>query len=192
VGVTARPGALPCGADPDALLDQAAESGPEPRPGHQSGCPHCQAALAEYDRLLAPVDELAATEVRPPASITEEVLRRIRGALPDPAYGVIPGPRGVTRISGHLVGVTARVVTEQVPGVRAALAGAEGDPPRVEAGTAGLTTVVHVVLAADWGADLPALAGSVRAEVTRVVERTTGLRVVRVDVTIDDVLPPAR
>ena len=183
------PDRLPCGADVDHLLEQAADGHAGQYNSHQAGCPHCQAALAEYDRLLTPVRDLAAEPVTVPDTVLAEVLRRIRGALPDADYGVIPSPRGTTRIAGHVVAMTARVVTEQVSGVRVALA--RHETTRVEAGTSGLTTALRITLAADWGEDLHDLADRVRAAVAGAVADVTGLRAFRVDITIDDVLPTA-
>ena len=185
------PDTLPCGADIDDLLAQAADGHADRYTPHQAGCPHCQAALAEYDRLLGPVRDLAVAPVPVPDTVLSEVMRRIRGALPDVGYGVIPDPRGVTRIAGHVVAVTARTVTEEVPGVRVALARNEDNPTQVEAGASGLSTALRITLAADWGEDLHALADRVRTAVTRAVADVTGLQAVRVDIAIDDVLPAA-
>jgi hypothetical protein len=43
----------------DVLLAQVAAGHGDDRDAHQRRCPHCQAALAEYDRLWAPIVELA-------------------------------------------------------------------------------------------------------------------------------------
>lgn len=183
---------LPCGASVDDLVEQVADGAAGERTTHQSSCPHCQAALAEYDRLFGPVREMAAEPVPVPDTVLAEVLRRIRGTLPDPEYGVLPGPRGVTRIAGRLVAVTARVVTEQTPGVRAALASNESTSgvSEVVAGVAGMSTAVRITIAADYGADLHALADQVRAAVGAAVRHATGLLPVQIDITIDDVLDP--
>lgn len=182
---------LPCGASVDDLVDQVADGAAQERTPHQDSCPHCQAALAEYDRLLGPVRELAAEPVSVPDTVLAEVLRRIRGSLPDAEYGVLPGPRGATRISGRVVAVTARIVTEQVPGVRVALArneSARSGGTDVEAGVSGAGTAVRITLAADYGADLHALADQVRTAVAGAVHDLTGLETVQIDVTIDDVI----
>lgn len=188
---------LPCGADVDDIIAQLADGDAALRTPHQSDCPHCQAALAEYDQLLAPVHELAAEPVPVPDSVLEEVIRRFRGALPDSAYGVIPGPRGATRIAGHLVALTARTVAEHVPGVHVALAKADrhpsdpADATAVTAGVAGTSTALRIVVAARWGEDLQALADSIRHAVEDAVRTTTGLRPVQIDIVIDDVFPPS-
>ena len=185
---------LPCGSSRDDLLEQVADGAAAQRTTHQRGCPHCQAALAEYDRLFAPVRALAAQPVPVPDTVLAEVLRRVRGSVPDADYGVLSGPRGVTRVAGRVVSVTARVATENIPGVRAALAreepfGTAGPPTvEIESGVAGSSTAVRITVAADYGQDLHALADRIRAAVARTVEEVTGLLAVQIDVTIDDVL----
>lgn len=182
---------LPCGAAVDDLLEQVADGAGRHRTAHQTTCPHCQAALAEYDRLFEPVRELAAEPVAVPDTVLADVIRRIRGALPDSGYGVLPGPDGLTRISGRVVALTARVVTERVPGVRVALTRSDpADDDAVVAGVAGPGTALRITIAADYGADLRAIAEQVRAAVDRAVREVTGLEPVQIDVTIDDVLAP--
>lgn len=112
---------LSCGRPVDELFDQVSAGHARDLDVHQSGCPHCQAALAEYDRLWAPVRDLAQTEVRAPDSVLEEALRRIRGAASDPDYGTLPGPKGTTRISARVVVTTARESAEDIAGVQVAL-----------------------------------------------------------------------
>jgi hypothetical protein len=57
--------ALPCGADVDLLLEQAAAGRGRELDAHQRECVHCQAALGEFTALWAPVTELAAVPVSP-------------------------------------------------------------------------------------------------------------------------------
>ena len=195
---------LPCGADVDDLIAQVADGDAVHRTRHQDGCPHCQAALAEYDQAFSPVRELAAETVPVPDTVLEEVLRRIRGSLTNLPYGVLPGPDGVTRIAGHVVALTARTVAEQVPGVHVALARTgngtvsavlpPGGHPRpgvqVSAGVAGTSTALRITVAAAWDEDLHALADRIRVAVADAVRANTGLLPVEIDVVIDDVFAP--
>lgn len=160
---------LPCGAGVDALLDQIAAGRADDRDAHQGQCPHCQAALAEYDRLWAPVRELAASEVRPPDGIMEAALRRIRGTAAEPDYGVIPGPRGTTRVSARVVIVTARETAQAVAGVRVALGNLV---------TAGVTPVADDDGATNQTPDPAEPAAADHAENTEPVVREEGTRVV--------------
>ena len=71
---------LPCGADLDALVAQAADGVPGDL-AHQAGCPHCQAALAQIEELWSLVDRLARARVVAPERIDAVVLGRIRRAI---------------------------------------------------------------------------------------------------------------
>lgn len=182
---------LPCGADVDDLIAQVADGNAALRDAHQADCPHCQAALAEYDAVFSPVRELVAEPVPVPDAVLEEVLRRIRGSLPDSLYGVLPGPRGVTRIAGHLVALTARTAAEQVRGVHVALArtrrSQDVGSTEVSAGVTGLSTALRITVAAAWGEDLHDLADRIRGTVDHAVRTTTGLQPVQIDIVIDDI-----
>ncbi len=204
---------LSCGASAAELLDQVAAGRAGDRNAHQQGCPHCVAALAEYERLWAPVREVAAAEVRAPDSLLEDAIRRIRGAASDPTYGSLSSPTGTTRVSARVVVVTARETAQDIAGVRVVLSrlvtagviprasdggdavrrAADGGPPhdeglRVVAGVAGRSTAIEVTLAADYGVDLVDLGDRIRREVADRVKDVTGLDPVAVTVRIDDVL----
>lgn len=181
---------LPCGASVDDLVDQVADGAADRRTEHQQHCRHCQAALAEYARLWAPIQNLAAEPVHVPASVLDEVLRRIHATATQPWHGVIPGPRGATRVSDRVVAVTARLSAEQVPGVRAVLTRRADPADGVIVGLAGVSTALHVTLAATYGEDLHQLADRIRAAITRSVRAHTGLDPVDVTIVIDDVPEP--
>lgn len=205
---------LPCGADSDELLDQVAAGHAAHRNPHQAGCPHCEAALREYDRLWAPVRDVADTPVHAPESVLEAALRRIRGTAANPTYGLLDASQGLTRVAARVVVAIARESAQDVPGVRVVLGrlltlgsdlspagtGADrsspaaaaadsggGDGPRVVAGVAGASTAIEVTLAADYGEDLQALGERIRAEVAAQIRSFTGLDPVSVTVHIDDV-----
>lgn len=209
----ARPddgGSLACGRSVDALLEQVADGRAGERDSHQRGCTHCQAALAEYDRLWSPLRAIAAETVTAPEGLIDQALTRIRGVLEHPDYGTIASDtgRGVTRISARVVVAAARQSAQGVPGVRVALgtrldptraaaAGPDqaGEDPRepagaaVDAGVAGASTAIQITLAADYGTDLRALGERVRETVIRRVRELTDLEPVEVTIIIDDVLP---
>ncbi|GLZ45368.1 hypothetical protein Acsp06_15530 [Actinomycetospora sp. NBRC 106375] len=193
-------GRLACGREADALVAQVAEGHAERLDDHQRDCPYCQAALAEFDRLWAPVRAVSAHRPQAPDGLLDEALRSIRGVASDPEFGSITDARGRTRISARVVEALARHLASRVPGVRVALtrlvaagAGPEtsliADPgPDVVAGVAGGSTVVAITLAADYGEDLVDLGTRIRAAVADGVRASTGLEPVAVLVHVDDVL----
>ena len=195
---TPENGRLTCGREVEEILTQVAEDRGEQRDAHQQHCPHCQAALAEYDRLWAPLRALAAEQVTAPDSVVESALAAIRGAVPHTDYGILESAQGVTRISARVVVVTARESAQRVPGVRVALSKhlaadpnhpAGDTPAEVTAGVAGRSTAIEITLAADYGLNLPELGERVRAEVAHRVRQLTDLEPVEITVLIDDVFP---
>ncbi len=194
---------LSCGRLVDDIVAQVAEDRGGDLDEHQQHCPHCQAALAEYDRLWAPVRAVAAQQITAPAHVLETALRRIRGAVEHTDYAVIESPLGVTRIAARVVVVLSREAAQAVPGVRVALskhltAAHDGDGPGptgatevtagVTAGVAGRSTAIEITLAADYGQDLLALGDQVRREVANRIRTLTDLEPVSITVVIDDIL----
>lgn len=68
---------LACGAAFGDLVDQVADDAPADHE-HQSGCPHCRAALAELRSLWEATRRLAAEQVHAPEALDDAVLRRVR------------------------------------------------------------------------------------------------------------------
>ena len=193
-------GRLACGRDAGALVAQVAEGRAERLDDHQRDCPYCQAALAEFDRLWAPVRAVSADRPQAPEGLLDEALRSIRGVAADPEFGSISDPRGRTRISARVVEQLARHLASRVPGVRVALSrlvapGAgpetslmEDHGPEVVAGVAGGSTVLAITLAADYGTNLLDLGARIRDTVADGIRTSTGLEPVAVLVHVDDVL----
>ena len=69
-------GRLPCGRDTDALVEQIADGAGDRRDAHQQTCPHCQAALAEFERLWAPVRAVSDHRPRAPEGLLDEAAQR--------------------------------------------------------------------------------------------------------------------
>lgn len=207
---------LTCGRGVADLLDQVAEGRAGILDAHQERCPHCRAALVEYERLWAPVLEMAAERPAAPVSVLDRALRSLRRTLEHPDYGVLASADGLTLVSARVVVVAAREAAEQVTGVRVALSrsrrdqaddggpvdgGPDTDGPddgepdagatgaaKVEAGVAGRTAALEITLAADYGSDLVELGDRVRTAVTEQVRALTGLEPDHVLVVVDDVL----
>lgn len=185
------PGRLPCGADPEELLEQAADAPGLLLTGHQQTCVHCQAALAEFDELLSPLRVLARESVRPPPHLLEQVLARIRSAMANPSWAVLAdADRGRTRVAASVVVEVARVAAGTVPGVRVALSSEDRATwePGVEVGASGSTVAVRVTVAAGYGEDLHELGRRIDHAVGVQVHALVGVDVATVTVHVDDVL----
>ena len=186
---------LACGRWTGPLVEQVAEGRAGDLDAHQRACPYCRAALAEFDRLWAPVRAVAADRPQVSAALVEAALARVRGASDEPDYGRIDTPLGHTRVAARVVVALARHLASQVPGVEVALGrlavdghGDSGEVvPDVEAGVSGGSTAVQITLAAAYGQDLQALGERIRGVVARGVREVTGLEPVDVTVHVDDV-----
>ncbi|GLZ53493.1 Asp23/Gls24 family envelope stress response protein [Actinomycetospora sp. NBRC 106378] len=187
------PERLACGADPDALLEQIAEGRGAERDDHQRQCPHCQATLAEYSRLWAPFDELAATEVHAPPGLFDRALATIREQAGPAGYGRVADETDSFLVAARAVVAVAGRAARTSAGVRMAL-GALGrvidpTPSTVAAGISGQSVALELTVAAEYGHDMQRLAEHLRARVAAEVAAQTGLEVVTVDVAITDVFP---
>ena len=195
---------LPCGASLDVLLAQVAEGVPPRDAAHQRNCPHCRAALAELQELWAPVQELAAEEVRAPAGLLQAVMAQVRELSRNSWTAVLQETAGHTRIAARVVGAVARLAAESVPHVTLALgggriatpAGAAPDPERVagavdatDVGIAGTHVVVDVQIAVDHGVPIPQVAEQVRQRIAGHIAAQTGLTTTEVNVVVVDVRP---
>ena len=198
---------LPCGAVPADLLTQVTE-GTAPRdPAHQRSCPHCRAALAEFEDLWTPVRELAAEQVRAPADLLQSVMAQIRELARANWSAVLHDPAGQTRIAARVIGAVARLAAESVPHVSLALGGGRvatppdtaADPARVagpdgeaatSVGTAGSRVVVDVQIAVDHGVPIHAVAAVVRERIAAHIAQQTGLVTTEVNVAVVDVRSP--
>ena len=190
---------LPCGASYDDLVVQVTERTRATDPRHQGTCPHCRAALAELDRLWAPVDDLAAEDVRAPAALLAAVMARVRHLAADSWYATIDTDRGRTRIAARIVGAVARLAAQEVPAVTLALgagrtsrsardvAGPVGESAS-DVGVAGAHVVIDVQIAVQFGAPLGEVADQVRDRIAERVTSDLGLTPVEVNVTVADVL----
>lgn len=187
-----HPDLLPCARSRDEVLDQVARGDAATLDTHQNDCVHCQAALAEYDRLWSPMRDLAAEQADTPEDGIDAALARLRGAIEDTDYATLRGPQGTTRVAARVVVVAARHSAQEVPGVRVALSrgltGPHDTDSEVHVGVAGTSTVIEITLAADYGRSLHQLAADVRRAVTDRVRHLTDLDPVQVIVIIDDVL----
>ena len=186
---------LACGHRTGPLVEQVADGRAADLDAHQRSCPYCRAALAEFDRLWAPVRAVAADQPQAPAGLVEAALLRVRGASDEPDYGRIDSPLGHTRVAARVVVALARHLASQVPGVEVALGRLAADGhraigevvPDVEAGVSGGSTAVQITLAAAYGQDLQALGERIRRVVARGIREVTGLEPVDVTVHVDDV-----
>jgi uncharacterized alkaline shock family protein YloU len=193
---------LPCGADVDLLLEQAAVGRGRVLDGHQRECVHCQAALGEFTALWAPVSELAAVPVPVPPGLAAAVISQIRTLVRDIWYTLEVTEIGAIRIAARIVAALARDGAQMIPGVRVALGrSTEGKiaalaekatlghrHPNAAVGVLGRTAVVDLAVAVTYRDPVHEVARDIQRHVTATLRDQVGLRSVTVNVTVDDIL----
>ena len=193
---------LPCGAEIDPLLEQVADGHAAELDAHQRECVHCQAAIAEFTALWAPVTETAATSVPAPPGLTAAVMSQIRVMIRDVWYTLQTTELGAIRIAARIVAALARDSARLVPGVRVALgrssygkmaalaedATFKHRHPHAAVGVLGRTAVVDLAVAVSYGDPVHEVARDVQRQVIRTLREDVGLKTVVVNVTVDDVI----
>ena len=193
---------LPCGAEVDPLLEQVADGRAADLDAHQRLCVHCQAAIAEFTALWAPVAETAARAVPAPPGLTAAVMGQIRVLVGDVWYTLQTTNLGVIRIAARIVASLARDAARRVPGVRVALgrstqrnvaalaerATFHHHHPHAAVGVLGRTAVVDLAVAVSYGEPVHEVARHIQRQVIAALCDEIGLQTVVVNVAVDDVL----
>jgi len=193
---------LPCDADVDELLEQVADGRGADRDAHQRDCVHCQAALAEFAALWAPVIDIAARPVPAPRGLTAAVMSQIRVLVRDVWYTLQTTDLGVIRIAARIVAALARDSARMVPGVRVALGRSTHSKlaelaeqgslkhrhPHAAVGVLGRTAVVDLAVAVTYGDPVHDVARDIQRHVIATLRESIGLQTITVNVTVDDIL----
>jgi uncharacterized alkaline shock family protein YloU len=197
---------LACGASVDEVLEQVADGEADRLTEHQQHCPHCQAAIAEFRLLWAPVRQFARQPVLVPHRLRAAVLKQVDRLVHDVWYTLQLTDIGVVRVAARVVAAVARDAAAAVPGVRVALGRSTESRlaqlaarathghlhPHAAVGVLGETAVVELALAVSYGEQVHEVAHEVQRRVIAELQRNIGLQSVTVNVTVDDVLPKSR
>jgi uncharacterized alkaline shock family protein YloU len=188
--------ALPCGADPELLVDYATEGAEPPAGSHEAECGYCQAALRELGELWLSVRQWSERDVSVPRRFVATVMSRVRRIVESPRHVVSASARGVTMVTSWALGLIAADATEGTPGVTAITGRPEGLSRRsaVRCGADGVevhevddgAVSVSLALTTRPVGNLAELADIVRHNVISAITDLTQLRVAAVDVKIDD------
>lgn len=194
---------LACGAGVDELLEQVADGHAGRLDDHQGSCPHCQAAIAEFGLLWAPIQEYARQPVSLPQRLRASVLKQVDRLVHDVWYTLQLTDVGTIRVATRVVATIARDAASRVPGVRVALGRSTESRiadlvatatsghlhPHAAVGVLGRTAVVDLAIAVSYGEPVHEVALQVQRRVISELKESIGLQSVTVNVTVDDVLP---
>jgi uncharacterized alkaline shock family protein YloU len=191
---------LPCGTDPEQLVEYVAEGVEPPAGSHEAGCAYCRAALREFAELWLPVRQWSQRDIRVPRRFVATVMSRVRRIVESPRHGVSASGRGVTMVTSWALGLIAANAAERTPGVaeisgrpvglsrRAVVRGGADGVDIREVGEGEIS--VTLALAARPVPSLADLAGTVRRNVIAAIADHTQLKVVAVDIKIDQLEAP--
>ena len=193
---------LPCGADIDDLLEQAADGDAGQFTIHQRDCLYCQAALGEFARVWEPVRSLAAEQVAVPAALKSAVASQIRKLVADVWNTLQLDDGGAIRVAARVVARIAREAASGVAGVRVAFgrsthsrmaglaerATLRHRHPNAAVGVLGRTAVVDLAVAVQYGDQVDAVARAVQRRAIAELRSRVGLQDVTVNVTVDDII----
>lgn len=193
---------LACGASADDVLEQVADGRGDTLTEHQTRCPHCRAAIREFTRIWAPVQQAAATPLPTPIEMTAAVMQRVHKLVQDVWYTLEITDGGHIQIAARIVATLARDAARRAPGVRVALGRTSHGKlvrlveratlghrhPHAAVGVLGRTAVIDLALAVTYGDRIDAVARDVQAKVISELRQNVGLHQVTVNVTVDDIL----
>lgn len=168
------PAPLPCGHDPDQLVDQVWEGHGRDLTEHQQSCPHCRERLARHRRAHALVTDLAKVRVQAPTGFAHRVMERVRNDDAD-EVAIHVGRTGTTSVSALVVELVATVAAHDVAGVTTVR----------EIAAAG--EALRMAVTVDLHRPIPDTVAELRATVSRTLRRLVGVAVRRIDVTVRDV-----
>jgi uncharacterized alkaline shock family protein YloU len=113
------------------------------------------------------------------------------------------GERGATRIEDNVVAKVAGIATQEVEGIQMgggtaravggfldSVTGGGGQARGVSVDVGDEEAAVDLSMAVEYGKEIPRVSEAVRRNVINRVENLTGLRVVEVNITVNDVLLP--
>jgi hypothetical protein len=164
---------LPCGRDVEDVWQHMTGGGDE----HDRTCPHCRGARQSLMVLREVTRELAADDTAPRLDLTGRIMAAIRA---DVRRHELLGSEGGVRLSVQAVAAVLRFAADGVDGVRArrcTVTEARGDDPAIE---------VAMTVAVVFGRfAMPAL-DEVRSRVAAAARAQAGVRLARLDLTIED------
>lgn len=171
---------LACGRPLTQVWQHAHTAGP-PDP-HTTRCPYCQQAL----QSLATLEEATAalrTQQAGGHHLVSTIMRAVRTEMHLGRILPLDDPALDLRVAENTAAKLLRQAADHVPGATAASC-------RLTPSGDGTAIHVSLTLAAEPHLPLHPLASQVRERVLQAAEHELGLRVLRVDIHIADLLPP--
>ena len=179
---------LPCGRDVETVWARLDEVDAGHADAHELDCPHCRAARESLRVLRSVTEQLIADDSAPSPGLTGRIMSAVRAEVRRGDLVRLPtGEPGAARVSEAAIAAVLRFAADQVPGVRARrcrVRPADEDPP----GDA-QAIEVRMTIAVSYRHFTGAL-DQVRERIEAAATGRIGVRLARLDLTVDDVYQP--
>lgn len=177
---------LPCERDLDQVWERLDAVGEGLADDHELTCPHCRTARESLLALREATKELVAEAEQPPPDLVSRIMSAVRAEVRrGQMLGLPTSEPGVVEVSEQAVAVVLRYAADAVGGVRARRCRVR----TVGVGEAGESLVeVELTLAMSMGnASGGEALAKVRERVSAAAAARVGLRLVGLDLVVDDV-----
>ncbi|MFI6587725.1 Asp23/Gls24 family envelope stress response protein [Embleya sp. NPDC050493] len=181
------PDLLPCGRDPQAVLEHAAAGESDE---HERSCPECQALLRDHSVLDQVTREWAELPVPVPDDLGARVMRLVRAELHTGRLLPLGEPDEQLTLTETAAARTLRAAVDAEPGVQARSCRIRPYENRTGAAVPGPVTV-RLSVGVPYGEPIHALADRLRERVRRAASERLGLEVAKVDVDVVGLEPAA-
>lgn len=165
---------LPCGRDVETVWERLDE--PD---AHEAGCEHCRGARASLQVLREVTGELVADESEPSLDLTGRIMAAVRAEVR--RHDLVPVPTtepGGVRVSTQAVAAVLRFAADSVDGVRARRCKVTEAPD--------YSVTVEMTIAVGYREFSGTALAQVRERVTAAASARVGVRLARLDLTMDD------
>jgi hypothetical protein len=177
---------LPCERDLDQVWERLDAVGEGLADDHELTCPHCRTARESLLALREATKELVAEAEQPPPDLVGRIMSAVRAEVRrGQMLGLPTSEPGVVEVSEQAVAVVLRYAADAVGGVRARRCRVR----TVGVGEAGESLVeVELTLAMSMGnASGGEALAKVRERVSAAAAARVGLRLVGLDLVVDDI-----
>jgi hypothetical protein len=179
---------LPCGRDVETVWERLDEVDAGHADAHELDCPHCRAARESLRVLRSVTEALVADDSAPSPGLTGRIMSAVRAEVRRGDLVRLPTQEpGGARVSEAAIAAVLRFAADQVPGVRARRCRVQTIDDELTDDAQAIE--VRMTIAVSYRHFTGAL-DLVRARIEAAATSRIGVRLARLDLTVDDVYQP--
>jgi len=182
---------LPCGRDVETVWERLDEVDAGRADAHELDCPHCGAARESLRMLRTVTGLLVADDETPSQGLTGRIMSAVRAEVRRGDMVALPtAEAGAARVSEQAITAVLRFAADSVPGVRARrcrVRAVDADTGSdTDAGDGGAVIEVAMTIAVSYRTFAGGVLDVVRERVAAAATGQIGVRLARLDLTVDD------